>query len=81
MKRIGILTTGGDCSGLNTLIQRLYRGATLRGWRIIGIQNGTDGLCTTPPSVIEFNNETLPIECARLAGSFLHNGRAGALNF
>ena len=81
MKRIGILTTGGDCSGLNTVIQRLYRGATLRGWRVIGILDGTDGLCETPPRVIEFNNETLPIECARLAGSFLHNGRAGALNF
>ena len=81
MKRIGIMTTGGDCSGLNTVIQRLYRGATLRGWRTIGILDGTDGLCTTPPTVLEFDNNTLPIESARLAGSFLHNGRAGALNF
>lgn len=81
MKKIGIMTTGGDCSGLNTAIQRIYRGATLRGWQVIGIQDGTDGLCTTPPTVIKFNEETLPIENARLAGSFLHNGRADALNF
>ena len=65
MKKIGIMTTGGDCSGLNTVIQRLYRGATLRGWRVVGILDGTDGLCTTPPRVVEFNNETLPIENAR----------------
>ena len=81
MKRIGIMTTGGDCSGLNTVIQRLYRGATLRGWQIVGILDGTDGLCATPPRALEFTNETLPIECTRLAGSLLHNGRANALNF
>ncbi len=81
MKKIGIMTTGGDCSGLNTVIQRIYRGAALRGWRTVGILDGTDGLCSTPPRVIEFNNETLPIECARMAGSFLHNGRPQALNF
>ena len=81
MKRLGVLTTGGDCSGLNTVIQRLYRGATLRGWELVGILDGTDGLCATPPRAITFDNTTLPIEAARLAGSFLHNGRTGALNF
>lgn len=81
MKKIGIMTTGGDCSGLNTVIHRIYRGATLRGWQVIGILDGTDGLCTTPPRIIKFNKDTLPIENARLAGSFLHNGHAGALNF
>ena len=81
MKKIGIMTTGGDCSGLNTVIHRIVHGATLRGWRVIGIQDGTDGLCTTPPTIVKFDPNTLPIECARLAGSFLHNGRADALNF
>lgn len=81
MKRIGIMTTGGDCSGLNTVIQRVVQGANKRGWTVLGIQDGTDGLCTTPPNVIELNADTLPIENARLAGSFLHNGRADALNF
>ncbi len=81
MKKIGIMTTGGDCSGLNTVIERIYHGATLRGWKVIGILDGTDGLSANPPRVIEFKNNTLPIENARLAGSFLHNGRADALNF
>ena len=81
MKRIGIMTTGGDCSGLNTAIQRLMRGAHLRGWRVFGIIDGTDGLCTKPVNAIELTEDMLPIENARLAGSFLHNGHAGALNF
>lgn len=80
-KTIGIMTTGGDCSGLNTAIHRLVRGAMIRGWRVIGIQDGTDGLCTTPPRIIKFDWDTLPTECARMAGSFLHNGHPGALNF
>lgn len=81
MKRIGIMTTGGDCSGLNTVIQRVYTGARLRGWKLIGIADGTDGLFENPPKIIEFTDSTLPIEVARLSGSFLHNGHAGALNF
>ena len=79
-KKIGIMTTGGDCSGLNTAIHRIVRGATLRGWRVIGILDGTDGLCGTPRT-ITLTEDVLPIENARLSGSFLHNGHAGALNF
>lgn len=81
MKKIGIMTTGGDCSGLNTVIQRLLHGSTLRGWRVFGILDGTDGLTVSPPAVIELNDMLLPIENARMSGSFLHNGRAHALNF
>ncbi len=81
MKKIGIMTTGGDCSGLNTAIQRIVRAATLRKWAVYGILDGTDGLCVTPPAAIKLNDLMLPIENARLAGSFLHNGHANALNF
>lgn len=81
MKKIGIMTTGGDCSGLNTVINRVVCGAMRRGWRVFGVLDGTDGLCMNPPNVIEFKYDTLPIECARMAGSFLHNGCPGALNF
>lgn len=81
MKRIGIMTTGGDCSGLNTVIQRFAAGAMLRGWKVIGILDGTDGLIPNPPRIMEFNERTIPIENARLAGSILCNGHAGAMNF
>lgn len=81
MKKIGIMTTGGDCSGLNTTINRIIRGAAQRHWRVVGLMDGTDGLAEKPPRVIDLTPNALPIENARLAGSILHNGRAGALNF
>ena len=82
MKTIAIMTTGGDCSGLNTTIHRLVIGGLRRGWRMIGILDGTDGLTRAgAPHTIEFNYDTLPIEYARLAGSFLKNGNSHAMNF
>ena len=81
MKRIGVMTTGGDCSGLNTAIWRIVCGAQLRGWRVFGIIDGTDGLYCVPPSVIALNNDVIPVVNTRLSGSFLGNGRAGVLNF
>ncbi len=81
MKKIAIMTTGGDCSGLNTVINRLVLGATARGWRTYGIIDGTDGLCSNPINAIEMTIDTVPIENARLAGSFLHNGHACMMNF
>jgi 6-phosphofructokinase 1 len=81
MKRIGIMTTGGDCSGINTAIHRIALGAMLRGWEVFGIKDGTDGLTFDSDKVIKFNRATLPIEAARLSGSMLCNGRAGIENF
>ncbi len=81
MKKIGIMTTGGDCSGLNSVINRLILGATNRGWNVYGIVDGTDGLCSKPVNFIELTADSVPIERARLAGSFLHNGNACKMNF
>jgi 6-phosphofructokinase len=43
-KRIGILTSGGDCPGLNAVIRAVVKCANRRGWDVIGIPYGTDGL-------------------------------------
>ena len=74
MKRIGIMTTGGDCSGLNTVIQRVVSGATRRGWTVVGIKDGSSGLAVSPALAMEITPDTLPIEMARLSGSILCNG-------
>ncbi|MGP1383634.1 MAG: ATP-dependent 6-phosphofructokinase [Thainema sp.] len=42
-KRIGILTSGGDCPGLNAVIRAVVKCATHRGWDVYGIPYGTDG--------------------------------------
>jgi ATP-dependent phosphofructokinase / diphosphate-dependent phosphofructokinase len=44
-KRIGILTSGGDCPGLNFVIRAVVRHATLTyGWEVLGIPYATLGL-------------------------------------
>ncbi|KAF0218916.1 MAG: hypothetical protein FD174_2432 [Geobacteraceae bacterium] len=45
MKRIGVLTGGGDCPGLNAVIRAVVKGAVIkRGWEVFGIEDGFDGL-------------------------------------
>lgn len=81
MKKIGIMTTGGDCSGLNATIMRLVAGGIRRGYQMFGILDGTDGLTETPPSVIKFDDNLPSPEYIRMSGSFLKNGNATAENF
>ena len=48
-KRIGILTSGGDCAGLNAAIAGAVRRAVEGyGWQMIGIREGTAGLLRRP---------------------------------
>ncbi len=51
-KRIGILTGGGDCPGLNAVIRAVVRRAIMHGgYELIGIKSGWRGLldCDTMP--------------------------------
>ncbi|UCF50333.1 MAG: 6-phosphofructokinase [Thermoplasmatales archaeon] len=44
MKKIGVLTGGGDCPGLNAVIRAVVRKSIQYDWDIIGIKNGWKGL-------------------------------------
>ena len=44
MERVGILTGGGDCPGLNAVIRGVVRTAQNRNIKVIGIKNGWKGL-------------------------------------
>ena len=44
MKKIGVLTGGGDCPGLNAVIRAVVRKSIQYDWEIIGIKNGWKGL-------------------------------------
>ncbi|MDH5723784.1 MAG: ATP-dependent 6-phosphofructokinase [Alphaproteobacteria bacterium] len=48
-KRIAILTSGGDCAGLNAVMRAAVLRADSLGWEILGIENGTAGLLDDPP--------------------------------
>src|SRR5260221_14234566 len=44
MDKIGILTGGGDCPGLNAVIRAVVRRAHALGYDVLGIKNGWAGL-------------------------------------
>lgn len=75
-KKIGVLTSGGDCSGLNAVIRAVVNAASQKGWEVYGILNGTDGLTETPIQyeVLTEHNYT-DSAWPRLSGSYL-----GSLN-
>ncbi|MCK5260780.1 MAG: 6-phosphofructokinase [Thermoplasmatales archaeon] len=53
MKKIGVLTGGGDCPGLNAVIRAVVKKSNKYRWATIGIKNGWKGLIdgdTTPLS-------------------------------
>lgn len=57
-KRIGILTSGGDCAGLNAAIRAVvYRAMGTYGWEVLGIRQATLGLLTNPPQVMPLEIE------------------------
>jgi 6-phosphofructokinase 1 len=43
-KRLGILTSGGDCPGLNAVLRAASRSAEKLGWELIGFRDGFEGL-------------------------------------
>ncbi|WDP86191.1 MAG: ATP-dependent 6-phosphofructokinase [Desulfobacter sp.] len=45
-KKIGIVTGGGDCPGLNAVIRAIVKAGNLNGYKSIGIHGGLDGLLT-----------------------------------
>ena len=44
MKRIAVLTSGGDAPGMNAAIRAVVRTAAAEGWSVLGIRNGFTGL-------------------------------------
>ena len=58
-KTIGVLTSGGDCAGLNAVIRAItHRAIEGYGWRVLGIHVGTQGLMRRP---IDYEELTLDI--------------------
>ncbi|MEH0020101.1 MAG: ATP-dependent 6-phosphofructokinase [Desulfobacter sp.] len=43
-KKIGIVTGGGDCPGLNAVIRAIVKAGDISGFQSIGIRGGLDGL-------------------------------------
>jgi ATP-dependent phosphofructokinase / diphosphate-dependent phosphofructokinase len=82
MKRIGVLTGGGDVPGLNPCIKAIVNRANDAGWEVVGIRRGWGGLLhfdlDDPASAAEC---TEPLDKAsvrtidRYGGTHLHTSR------
>lgn len=44
MKKIAVLTSGGDAPGMNAAIRAVVRTSVSRGWEVMGVRNGYEGL-------------------------------------
>jgi 6-phosphofructokinase 1 len=57
-KRLGILTSGGDCAGLNAAIRAVvHRAVNTYGWDVLGIYQATHGLMERPPRAVSLTPE------------------------
>jgi len=66
--RLGLLTSGGDCAGLNAVIRAVVTRAVLgHGWQVLGIRQATHGLLSRPV-------DALPLRTEGVAGGLNHGG-------
>jgi ATP-dependent phosphofructokinase / diphosphate-dependent phosphofructokinase len=78
LKRIGLLTSGGDCAGLNAAVRAVvHRAETTYGWSVIGIRFGTAGLMTRPPQTLVLNSAAMDSRMLREAGTILGTVNSG----
>ena len=73
-KRVGILTMGGDCSGLNSVIRGAYLRSKTLGYSLFGIKRGFRGLACgndTAPDCIELTDTICDETMLTTSGSIL----------
>jgi ATP-dependent phosphofructokinase / diphosphate-dependent phosphofructokinase len=69
---VGVLTSGGDCAGLNAVIRAVtYHAVQVYGWKVIGIYDGTAGLFERPLRYRELTMQTFDGSLLRQGGTFL----------
>src|SRR6266403_1203863 len=65
-KRIGVVTGGGDCPGLNAVIRAVAKASANRGWDCIGVLGGYEGLLEP--------RQTIPLDYQILSGILPRGG-------
>ena len=78
MKKIGILTSGGDCGGLNAAVRSIFfRAKNTYGMEVLGIQDGTVGLMQRPVAYLPLDYQTFSGALLRQGGTFLGTTNKG----
>ena len=72
MKKIGILTSGGDSGGLNVAVRSIFfRAKHKYNMTVFGIRNGTTGFIQRPVNCIELTQQTFSGYLLKQGGTFL----------
>ena len=77
-KTIGVLTSGGDCAGLNAVLKAVtYRAILEYDWKVIGIRNGTEGLLSSPTHHEHLTLESFDNGASKRGGTILGTTNKG----
>jgi 6-phosphofructokinase 1 len=78
VKTLALLTSGGDCAGLNAVIRGVVRRAVQGyGWHVIGIRQGTMGLLGRPVDAVELGLAQADTALLRRGGTILGTTNKG----
>ncbi len=73
--RVGVLTSGGDCPGLNAVLRGLVLAAEKLGWEVLGFKDGFEGLL--PPEHYVVLNRARTSGIMPLGGTILGTTNRG----
>ena len=76
-KRVAILTSGGDCAGLNAVIRGTVMYAAQLGWEVYGIEDGTHGLIDRPIRARKLTVDDVGATMLRQGGTILGTTNKG----
>ncbi len=76
-KKIAILTSGGDCAGLNAVIRSVVLRAEALGWTVVGIKQGAHGLLESPPATVTLHGNNVDTVMMRQGGTILGTTNKG----
>lgn len=72
MRTVGVLTSGGDCAGLNAVVRAAgLHGSLHHGWTMVGVLDGTQGLMSDPPRAVPLQHDWLSARMLREGGTLL----------
>src|ERR1700736_2092919 len=73
--RIGVLTSGGDCPGLNAVLRGVALAAEKLGWEVVGFRDGFEGLL--PPGSYMILDRQRPDGIMALGGTMIGTTNRG----
>ena len=73
MKRIGVLTSGGDAPGMNAAVRAIVRTGISRGYEVYGVKRGYNGILHREMKALEYKDVS---EKLQHGGTFLFTARS-----